>query len=127
MPGAPPRKSPALSPRQSRFGQRVPERYIDPLAPVVLRDMLHRARAAEPLPLLHMLACTPDMMVVQLHKSDVDDMLALYNRHRAHLLVHEEKRHPTEGLLAELKTATCRSTGSIRARALRSPRSCPAG
>ena len=89
------------------FGRRSAELYIDPLTAVSLRDSLRRAPAPETLPLLHMLARTPDMMVLQLRKRDIDEFLPLFHRHCNALLISEEERQPTEEVLAELKTAAC--------------------
>lgn len=87
------------------FGRRCAELYIDPLTAVSLRDSLRRAAAPEPLPLLHMLARTPDMMVLQLRKRDIDEFLPLFYRYRNALLIPDDERRPTEELLAEVKTA----------------------
>jgi helicase len=89
------------------FGRRSAELYIDPLTAVSLRDALRRAAAPHPLPLLHMLARTPDMMVLQPRKREIDELLSLFHRHRSSLLIPEEERHPTDGVLAEMKTAAC--------------------
>lgn len=89
------------------FGRRSAELYIDPLTAVSLRDSLRRATAPEALPLLQMLARTPDMMVLQLRKREIDEFLPLFHRHRDALLIPEEERHPTEEVLAGLKTAAC--------------------
>ncbi len=89
----------------TRFGHRVSELYIDPLTGVMLRDALRTPEEKLPFPLLHMIARTPDMMVLQLKKKDVDRVLEVYSANAKALLIPDEERHPTEELLGQIKTA----------------------
>lgn len=89
----------------TRFGRRVSELYIDPLTGIILRDALFAEKAKQSLPLLHMLAHTPDMMVVRVRKRDYEAMLELFYRQSPSLLIPEKENYPTDDLLSELKTA----------------------
>ncbi len=89
----------------TRFGRRVSELYIDPLSGVLLRDSLTIDLEKETFGLLHMIARTPDMMTLSLRQSEIDYMLALFTANADKLLIPEKKLHPTEEMLAEIKTA----------------------
>jgi helicase len=89
----------------TRFGHRVSELYIDPLTGVVLRDALQMKKDKEAFSLLHMVARTPDMMVLQLKKNDIDEMLSLFHAHVEKLLIPKKEKQPTEEMLAQVKTA----------------------
>jgi helicase len=89
----------------TRFGARVAELYVDPLTAVVMKNSLRLATRAEPFPFLHMTARTPDMMVLQLRRRDVEEMLAVFHRESEGLLIPEAEKHADDELLAELKTA----------------------
>jgi helicase len=89
----------------TRFGHRVSELYIDPLAGVVLRDALQMKKDKEAFSLLHMVVRTPDMMKLQLKKNDIDEMLSLYHANIEKLLIPRKEKQPTEEMLAQVKTA----------------------
>ncbi len=89
----------------TRFGRRVSELYIDPVTGVVLRDALLQREAKSPFALLHMICRTPDMILLQVRKGDVDRLLDVYSANVQTLLLPEEERHPTDELLGQLKTA----------------------
>jgi helicase len=83
----------------------VAELYIDPLTAVVIKNSLRLAARTEPFPFLHMTTCTPDMMVLQLRRRELDEMLAVFHRESEGLLIPEGEKHPDDELLARLKTA----------------------
>jgi helicase len=72
---------------------------------VVLRDALRRPEEKSPFALLHMISRTPDMMVLQVRKGDVDRLLEVHSANVRALLLPEEERHATDELLGQLKTA----------------------
>lgn len=90
----------------TRFGRRVSELYIDPLTGMIIRDSLHEPKEKEAFALLHMIARTPDMMVLSLRKKDRDEMLEVFYTHADNLLIPEEEKYPTDEILSELKTAS---------------------
>ncbi|MEW6214784.1 MAG: DEAD/DEAH box helicase [Nitrospirota bacterium] len=90
----------------TRFGHRVSELYIDPLTGVIIRDALHQPKEKEIFPLLHMIAHTPDIMLLSLRKKDFEEILDVFNAHADELLISEEERYPTDEILSELKTAS---------------------
>ncbi|MEW6162153.1 MAG: DEAD/DEAH box helicase [Nitrospirota bacterium] len=90
----------------TRFGHRVSELYIDPLTGLIIRDALHQPKGKEVLPLLHMIAHTPDMMVLQLRKKDYREMIEVFYAHAEELLIPEDERYPSDEILSELKTAS---------------------
>ncbi len=89
----------------TRFGRRVSELYIDPVTGVVLRDALLPREAKSAFALFHMISRTPDMILLQVRKGDVDRLLDVYSANVQTLLLPEEERHPTDELLGQLKTA----------------------
>ena len=89
----------------SRFGHRVSELYIDPLSGVLIRDALQMKKDKEAFSLLHMVALTPDMMVLQLKRNDIDEMLGLFHANIEKLLMTSQEKQPTEATLAQIKTA----------------------
>ena len=89
----------------TRFGRRVSELYIDPLSGVLLRNSLTIDLEKDTFGLLHMIARTPDMMTLSLRQSEIDYMLALFSANADKLLIPEKKLHPTEEMLAQIKTA----------------------
>ncbi len=89
----------------TRFGHRVSELYIDPLTGVILRDALQMKKDKEAFSLLHMVVRTPDMIVLQLKKNDIDDMLNLFHTSVEKLLILKQEKLPTEEKLAQIKTA----------------------
>jgi helicase len=88
------------------FGRRVSELYIDPMTGVIIRDALHQPKEKEVFPLLHMIAHTPDMMLLSLKKKDHEEMLEVLHTHADGLLIPESDRYPSEDILSELKTAS---------------------
>lgn len=88
------------------FGRRISELYIDPLTGMIIRDALHEPKEKETFALLHMIACTPDMMVLTLRRKDRNEMLDVFYAHADSLLITEEEKYPTDEILSELKTAS---------------------
>jgi helicase len=91
----------------TRFGHRVSELYIDPVTGIILRNALKQAKEKETFALLHLVAHTPDMMVLHLRRRDYGEMLELFYRYLDKLLVPPDEKYPTDDLLSELKTAAC--------------------
>lgn len=91
----------------TRFGHRVSELYIDPVSGIILKDALKQAKEKETFALLHMVAHTPDMMVLHLRQKDYEELLLLFYQQADKLLIPAEEKYPTDELLAELKTAAC--------------------
>ncbi len=89
----------------TRFGRRVSELYIDPLTAVILRDALRSQQEISSFALLHLITRTPDMLVLQVKKNDVDRLMEIYSANVNDLLLGEAERHPSEELLGQLKTA----------------------
>jgi helicase len=89
----------------TRFGHRISELYIDPLSGVLLRDALQIKKDKEAFSLLHMVVRTPDMMVLQVKKNNIDDLLGLYHANSEKLLIPKREKQPTEEMLAQVKTA----------------------
>lgn len=92
--------------KATRFGHRVSDLYIDPLTGVVLRDALKEPKDKSAFSLLHMIASTPDMMVLPVRKRDIDELIDIFNVHSDELLIPDEKRYPTEEILSQLKVAS---------------------
>ncbi len=92
--------------KATRFGRRVSELYIDPVSGVLLREALESPKKKEDFSLLHMIALTPDMMVLSLRQRDRDEMLDIFYENSASLLIADEERFPTDEVLAQLKTAS---------------------
>jgi len=90
----------------TRFGHRVSELYIDPLTGVLIRDALSEPKEKDAFSLLHMIARTPDMMVLHMRKKDYDEMLDVFYAHAASLLIPEEEKYPTDEILSEIKTTS---------------------
>ncbi|MEW6417062.1 MAG: DEAD/DEAH box helicase [Nitrospirota bacterium] len=88
------------------FGRRISELYIDPLTGVILRDALRDPKEKETFALLHMVARTPDMMVLTLRKKDRNEMLDIFYAHSDSLLIPDEEKYPSDEILSELKTAS---------------------
>ncbi len=88
----------------TRFGRRVSELYIDPLTGVVIRNALSIKKEKSEIALFHMLTRTPDMMVLNLRKKDVDGMTELFYRHMKEFLLPEEEAYPTGDILSGIKT-----------------------
>jgi helicase len=88
------------------FGRRISELYIDPLTGVIIKDALHEPKEKEAFALLHMIASTPDMMVLTLRKKDRNEMLDVFYAHADSLLITDEEKYPTDESLSELKTAS---------------------
>ncbi len=89
----------------SRFGRRVSELYIDPLTGVVLRNALRMPEEKSAFGLFNMISRTPDMMVLQVKKGDVDRLLEVFSVSVRSLLLPEEERHATDEVLGQIKTA----------------------
>lgn len=90
----------------TRFGRRVSELYIDPVTGVILRDALKSPQEKETFPLLHMIAHTPDMMVLKLKKREYEEMVSLFYAKAETLLIQDSERYPTDEILSEIKTAS---------------------
>jgi helicase len=88
------------------FGRRISELYIDPLTGVIIRDALREPKEKETFALLHMIACTPDMMVLTLRRKDRNEMLDIFYAHADSLLIPDEEKYPTDEILSQLKTAS---------------------
>lgn len=89
----------------TKFGRRVSDLYIDPLAAVIMRDALHQPVEKEAFALLHMIAHTPDMMTLKVRKKDYEEMIGVYHAHADTLLIHQDGNYPSDEILAEIKTA----------------------
>jgi len=88
------------------FGKRISELYIDPWSGVIIRDGLKKYEGEDPFPLCHLIAHTPDMMVLSLRERDLDEMISLFYEYESRLLIPDEEKFPTEDILAEIKTAS---------------------
>jgi helicase len=90
----------------TNFGRRISELYIDPLTGVIIRDALRNPKKKETFALLHMIACTPDMMVLTLRRKDRNEILDIFYAHADSLLIPDEEKYPTDEILSQLKTAS---------------------
>jgi helicase len=88
------------------FGRRISELYIDPLTGMIIRDALRKPEEKEAFALLHMIACTPDMMVLTLRRKDRNEMLDVFYAHADSLLIPDEEKYPSDEILSQLKTAS---------------------
>jgi len=92
--------------KATTLGRRVSELYIDPLTGVIIRDSLQDPREKEVFPLLHMIARTPDMIILSLRKKDRDEIVDLFYELADTLFIPEEEKYPTDEMLSQLKTAS---------------------
>lgn len=92
--------------KATRFGRRVSELYIDLLSGVILKEALQEPKEKEVFALLHMIAMTPDMMVLSLQQRDGEEMLDAFYKHADSLLISEEEKYPTDEVLSQIKTAS---------------------
>lgn len=90
----------------TRFGRRVSELYIDPMTGVIIRDALKSPQEKETFPLLHMIAHTPDMMVLKLKKREYEEMVSIFYAQAETLLIPDSERYPNDEVLSETKTAS---------------------
>jgi helicase len=90
----------------TRFGRRISELYVDPVSGVLLREALQSPKKKENFGLLHMIALTPDMMVLSLRQRDREEMLGIFYENSDRLLLADEERFPTEEMLAQIKIAS---------------------
>ncbi len=92
--------------KATRFGRRVSELYIDPLSGATLKEAMQTPKEKEVFALLHMIAMTPDMMVLSLRQRDREEIFDAFYGCSDSLLIPDDEKVPTDELLSQIKTAS---------------------